>query len=535
MGKKRGGMSLERLLVLVALSAGACGRSSLIDEMECSPGDARICDASGAVGAQTCKASGYWSECKSGSSPGAGASTNSGGSVGSVGAGGFGAIAGASAGLGGTPVAATGGGGEGGFGEGGEGATEPSLEFGRTFAKGGLFELADLAAKPSGAFSIAVSTTSDVDFGPPTTPLLYQGGVDAVVAEFDADAAPLRATIFGDDGDEVATSVAYDSSGALIAAETHSWDTPGVRLKRTDASGDLAWTKFVQGPASAVDVAVDQERNVVLTGVFAGAVDFGGGILPESTNTNIYVVKFDQQGTWLWGRELMGYHCVPTGIATDSEGNVIVVGSFFYDIDFGWGSISAAGASDVFVAKFSPAGEVLHAHTYGGNDYQEIRGVAVLSDDSFAIGGRLTGDLDLGANVIHGSGAVLVARFSATGTSLWAKAIESTSGEANAFDVAVDPFDNIVLVGSFQGTLQVPKPVTATGIDAFVIGLDRDGDVRWAQRIGGPNGQDALAVATDAAGDVLVGGRFFDAIDFGEGDVSAGPGVMDLFVAKIKP
>jgi hypothetical protein len=413
----------------------------------------------------------------------------------------------------------------------------PTVEFGRTVGHLGTIEINDLAATPSGVFAIAVATyEQDVDFGAPTTPLMHEGGSDAVVAEFNPDGSPFRATLYGNGGNEVARSVAYDASGALITAETHAWSQPpGVRLKRTAPSGDLVWSKFAEGHATAEEVAVDSEGNVVLTGVFATPIDFGGGALPTSTTTNTYVVKFDDQGDWLWGREFVGYHSFPTGIATDSNGNVIVVGTFAYDVDFGSGLVNGVGSSDLFIVKLSPTGELLFANTYAGNNYQDVRGVAVLSDDSFAIAGRFTGDLDLGSASLQGSGAILVSRFTSAGQTLWAKPIESTKGEANAYDVAVDPSDNIVLVGSFQGTLLVPNGTTATKIDAFVIGLNPAGDVHWTQILGGPGVQDALTVATDAGGNVFVGGRFFESIDFGAGPVSETGGLMDLFVAKIVP
>ena len=542
MGKKGGGNDFQRTLLLATLIAAACGRTTILQDSECAPGDARICSAAGAVGAQTCTASGYWSECERASSEGSGTQAGSGGSVGTIGTGGL--DAGTTPSFGGAPgigmggVGDEGGLGGGGAGEGGEAATGPTVAFGRTIGHKGTIEINDLSALPSGDFAIAAATyNGDVDFGAPTTPLTHEGGWDAIVAEFDSDGAPLRATLFGKGGDEVARSVAHDASGALITAETHAWSQPpGVRLKRTEASGAVAWSKLAQGHATADEVAIDGDGNVILAGVFATPVDFGGGALPTLGSTNTYVVKFDEQGNWLWGREFVGYGSTAAGIATDSAGNVLVVGSFAYHIDFGAGVVTGVGSSDLFVVKLSPTGELLFANTYAGNNHQDVGGVAVLSDDSFAIAGRFTGDLNIGAFSLHGSNAILVARFSATGQPLWAKPVESTSGQRNAaYDVAVDPSDNIVLVGTFQGTLLVPQPVKATKADAFVIGMHPSGDVRWTQVLGGPGEQDALTVATDAAGNVFVGGRFFDSIDFGEGPVSASGSLMDLFIAKIVP
>jgi len=57
----------------------------------------------------------------------------------------------------------------------------------------------------------------------------------------------------------------------------------------------------------------------------------------------------------------------------------------------------------------------------------------------------------------------------------------------------------------------------------------------WAQRFGKSTGADRVAVAVDAAGNVVVGGRFFATADFGGGPVTSPANNWQAFVAKYDP
>src|SRR5213075_3252556 len=65
-------------------------------------------------------------------------------------------------------------------------------------------------------------------------------------------------------------------------------------------------------------------------------------------------------------------------VATDPSGNVVVAGSFEGTVNFGTGPMTSSGFKDVFVAKYSAAGVPLWAKAYGEpNDDEEALGVAM--------------------------------------------------------------------------------------------------------------------------------------------------------------
>lgn len=140
----------------------------------------------------------------------------------------------------------------------------------------------------------------------------------------------------------------------------------------------------------------------------------------------------------------------------------------------------------------------------------------------------------------------------AIGTSLFASAqtyATYNNGWANwgaagideGYDVALDASDNLYTTGLFNGTVDfnpgngTANLTSAGSSDIFVSKLDGSENYVWAFRIGGTGQDKALAITTDAAGDVYVGGQFSGTVDFDPGAGTSNltsAGSFDAFVAK---
>src|SRR5262245_51962638 len=74
--------------------------------------------------------------------------------------------------------------------------------------------------------------------------------------------------------------------------------------------------------------------------------------------------------------------------ALDSNGNLIVVGAFYFSITCGDQILTSAGNKDGFVMKFAPSGQCLASERIGGNDSDEINSVVIGPDDSIYVIGN---------------------------------------------------------------------------------------------------------------------------------------------------
>jgi len=121
------------------------------------------------------------------------------------------------------------------------------------------------------------------------------------------------------------------------------------------------------------------------------------------------------------------------------------------------------------------------------------------------------------------------------GDALWSVAFGSNSEDTTG-GLAVDGAGNVLVAGSFAGTLTFGDEVlTAVGDDdLFVVKLDPDFTPIWARSYGRENDGVTSALALTTADELLVGGDFYPAIDFGLGEHEAA-GARELVVAKLAP
>jgi hypothetical protein len=305
-------------------------------------------------------------------------------------------------------------------------------------------------------------------------------------------------------------------------------------------AGDLIWS-LRSGDANdqrALSVAVDSAGSALVTGYFKGVLNFAGGTLTSTGGADVFLVKLDATGKFVWG-QAFGDQADQFGasVAVDAAGKVLLTGRFGGSIDLGGGALVSAGGADVFVAKLSTDGAHLWSKSFGGSGDQWGTSVKADSAGNVVLAGFLSGvgSIDFGGGVIaspNGSNS-FAAKFDPLGAHIWSKGFGEQSG-ALAYDLAVDGAGSAIVTGQFTGTLDLDSgPVTSAGAsDIFVAKFDPNGTSSWGKRFGDQAAQLGLGVATNAAGDVFVTGEFQGSIDLGAEQVSSFGG-YDIFLLKI--
>jgi hypothetical protein len=308
-----------------------------------------------------------------------------------------------------------------------------------------------------------------------------------------------------------------------------------------DCDGDGACTGAIEwsrrfGDASgqvSMAVATDSAGNVVIVGNFEGSLDFGAGALMSVDTTDAFVAKLDASGGHLWSKGFRGTgDQTANRVATDSAGNVIVAGYFVNNIDLGEGSIPSAGAGDIFVAKLDPAGALIWNKTFGDASGQSLSALAIDGDDAIVIAGYPGTGVDFGGGSLAGAGQSdgFVAKLDSSGKHLWSKRFV----DAGAGDIAFDSAEGVVLLGKFSGSVDFGGgPLTAVGsFNTFILKLDAQGVHTWSKRFGSADELTAVDMAVDSAGNLILVGSFVGSVDFGGGPMTGG-GDLDIFVAKL--
>jgi hypothetical protein len=274
-------------------------------------------------------------------------------------------------------------------------------------------------------------------------------------------------------------------------------------------------------------------------------VDFGAGPLTSAGGYDIFVAKFDPSGNCTWSVAFGdSANQGGSGIATDSENDVLITGFFAGTTNFGGGGLTAtAGGDDIFVAKLDPTGAYLWAKAFGSAVYATGAGIAVDGSGDILTNGTFEGTIDLGAGALtspSGEISVYLAKFKSSGRSVWSKGFfvdpDAGANSAETFQLALDSAGDSIFTGYFGGTIDFGAGplVSAGGADLFCAKFDPSGSLLWANRFGGLEDQMGTGTALDTAGNIFVTGTFGGTLNFGLGVMSAN-GNGDVFLAKLDP
>ena len=304
--------------------------------------------------------------------------------------------------------------------------------------------------------------------------------------------------------------------------------------------GDLIWALRGgdQQDQRALSVAVDDAGNVLVTGFFKGILDFPGGTLTSAGGVDVFLVKIDAAGNYVWGKAFGDQgDQFGASVAVDGAGNVLATGRFGGTIDLGSGALVSSGGADVFLARFGPDGALMWSKRFGGSGDQWGTSVKADSAGNVVLTGFLSGvgSVDFGGGVIaspNGSNS-FAAKFDPLGSHLWSNGFGEQSGSL-AYDLAVDGAGNVIVTGQFTGTLDLDSgPLTSAGAsDIFVAQFDPLGAGTWGKVFGDNAAQLGLGVATNTAGDVFITGEFQGSIDVGADKLTSFDG-YDMFLLKL--
>ena len=342
-------------------------------------------------------------------------------------------------------------------------------------------------------------------------------------------------------------AIATDAQGnVIIGGYTSGIFTAGTDpgaikpfIAKYNAAGSLVWVRLVLDAYNGFGVAefvaglaVDSAGNIYVTGqtltTLAGEVAAGG--------TDVFVAKFDADGTRLWAHQLGStQNDTSNGIAVDASGNAFVVGTTFGQLPL---QAPPGGTSSYFIAKYTSDGsrawvveDAFNAAHSG--PYNEGNGVAVDAAGNAYVAGRMS------ASQSGGSGAY-VAKFNGSGARQWETQLAGAAPN-NGLPVAADAValssdgSSVYLSGRTYADFDVAgNPSTVVG-DAFVARFNGSGALQWvhnlsSQTLSGPRyfDDEAFGIATNAAGSAVFITGYTNGVMPGE----ASKGAEDAFIAR---
>lgn len=276
----------------------------------------------------------------------------------------------------------------------------------RGFGGPGHDTCAGVLVNTAGQLTVAGTFTGSLESGPASA-----GGEDVFVTRLAFDGTPLWTKAFGDAAAQRARALgaAPDDHVVLLAeiAGTPILDgspltTAGgtdLLVAELDDTGTLVWAKVfgTAGDDLAGELAVDPAGNIIFTGTFAGAYDFGGGAVPGQG----FVAKLDPTGSHLASRGFISKETLSLeDVALDETGNILIAGAFSGELDVGPTTLASAGAEDVFVVKLAPDGGLSWARSFGGQEAEHATAVTTGESGAVMVTGFFAGSAMLGGEAL---------------------------------------------------------------------------------------------------------------------------------------
>lgn len=395
---------------------------------------------------------------------------------------------------------------------------------------------------------------------PNVTSLTSMGNADIFIARYAADGTLRWVKGVGAAGGDGGWQVALDGYGnsyvvghfvgratfgtGANARTLTSSGSGDLFLAKLDPAGNFLWVQQAGGSVDATPgIAVTADGSSYVTGSFAGTATIALGAAHAITlnsrgDRDLFVARFDADGGLLWVNQAGGAAFDSgRGIAVDRQGYSYVTGMFADTATFDSTTtqamtLTSSGGNDLFIARYTAAGELVWVRKAGGSSNDYGQGIAVDGAGTSTVTGAQGTQL-------------YVARYTVDGNQLWAAAAGGGSSSAWGRAVAVDATGNSHVVGGFSGGVsfsfvqgnsffvQFGLP-NAGSSDGFLATYNADGSRMWGRGIGGALFDDAYGVAVDGAGNSYVTGYFMQTAQIYPLQLTA-TGGTHLFTARFLP
>jgi hypothetical protein len=259
-------------------------------------------------------------------------------------------------------------------------------------------------------------------------------------------------------------------------------------VSKLDASGNILWEKSLgyAGTDTGISIKETNDLGFLLTGVLDVTASGGNG---NSKNTKInhaggdyWVIKLNMAGDKQWSKYYGGtFTDTPYDvIETEDNGYIIVGSSDSADVDIS----SSQGTYDFWVIKINSTGTMVWEKSFGGSEIDEAFSIIKSSDGNYVIVGDTRSN---DKNVSHNNGAsdLWIIKISPSGNLLWEKTFGGTSFDAGRS--ISNTSDNGFLISGSSRSMDGDLTTNQGQNDVWVIKIDSNGSLLWQKSLGGSN------------------------------------------------
>lgn len=391
-----------------------------------------------------------------------------------------------------------------------------------------------LASGLDGQFYLAGEFLDTTQFGDKM--LISSGGTDIFLVKHTEEGVPVWANRIGAADYDFVQKIITDADGNVIITgyfygstqigpdHYTSYGSQDIFIAKYDPEGAFLWSFRAGGPTAdyVTGLALDADQNLVINGYFYDEISFGDTTLIASSSSDIYLAKFDAGGELLWATTAGGSSSDQSRSAScDPEGNILLSGSFYYDITLGDTTLSTMDPVGVVIARYLPNGQLDRAFQLDGTYLTPEVYVEAGQEGDFYISGNFSELLIFGSNTFDAgqfNQDIFIAKYNASCDLQWARHAYSAASD-QVMGIDIDLNDNAYLTGHFLDTiyfeqLTLPYTLCCGSREIFIVKYSAAGDVLWGQQISGIRAS-VQSLALNSQDELLLSGLFTEDVILG--------------------
>jgi hypothetical protein len=392
-----------------------------------------------------------------------------------------------------------------------------------------------IASGPDGQFYLAGEFLDTTQFGGKM--LISSGGTDIFLAKHTPEGTPVWAIKIGAADYDYIQKIITDPDGNVIITgyfygETQigpdhytSFGSQDIFIAKFNAEGAFLWSLRAGGQSAdyITGLASDADQNLLIAGYFYDAIIFGDTTLISSGSSDIFLAKFNSDGELHWATTAGGYSSDQCrSVSCDPEDNILISGSFYYDISLGDTTLSTLNPVGVVVARYLPDGRLDRAFQLNGTYLSTENYVAADQDGGFFLTGNFSELIHFGCHTFDAgefNQDIYIAKYGTACENLWARQAYSASSD-QVMGIDIGPDNNAYITGHYLDTVQfeqisLPYTLCCGSREIFIVKYNPWGGVLWGQQISGTRAS-VQSLAMNSQDELLLSGLFTEEVTLGD-------------------
>lgn len=336
-------------------------------------------------------------------------------------------------------------------------------------------------------------------------------------------------------------TIDFDPGDEELAMTSVGWSVD-IFVMKLDDEGDLVWTNTIGGNNidSGVDIELDPDGDVCVTGTFFQTVDFDAGDGIEELTAagvevaDVFVLKLTNAGEFIWVKSIESESSDQVFDLEVDENNNIYIGGHFnstadFDVGLGEYLVTATGAHEGFLLKLDETGAYNWVVTISESLLSEITSLKIDNYDNVYAAGDFVGeavDFDPGAGIAHlssiGQEDVFVAKYTNAGELIWARKLGGAGNDKNAI-IEISEINSLYVLGTYRENIDVdPSDIDyilehtagdGENQDLFLTTLNKDGEFLQAISFTGDRNDFCADLKSGAEGSIYMAGTTLSTLD----------------------